>query len=67
MPEGDVEAGAHVYWGVDGVQAAVDEAIAHGASLVEPPTDVGGDIVTAIVRTPHDALLGLIFNPNHPG
>jgi predicted enzyme related to lactoylglutathione lyase len=56
-----------VYWGVDDVHAAVDEAVSLGAEVVAPPADVGGNIVTALVRSPHGALVGLIFNPNHPG
>jgi predicted enzyme related to lactoylglutathione lyase len=67
LPDADVRAGAQAYWGVDDVQAGVDEAVAHGAAVVAAPADVGGGIVTALVRAPHGALLGLIFNPNHPG
>jgi predicted enzyme related to lactoylglutathione lyase len=67
LPDGDPADGAQVYWGVDDVGAAIAEATAIGAVVVAPPADVGGGIVTALVRSPHGALIGLIFNPNHPG
>ena len=67
LPDASAADGAQAYWGVDDVGAAVDEAVALGAEVVAPPTDVGGDIVTALVRSPQGALVGLIFNPNHPG
>jgi predicted enzyme related to lactoylglutathione lyase len=67
LPDGSADDGAQVYWGVDDVHAAVDEAVSLGAEVVAPPADVGGNIVTALVRSPHGALVGLIFNPNHPG
>jgi predicted enzyme related to lactoylglutathione lyase len=67
LPGANVDDGAQAYWGVDDVEASVREAVAHGAEVIAPPADVGGGIVTALVRTPHGAHLGLIFNPNHPG
>ena len=52
------------YWGVSDVPAAVAAAIAEGATEHTPVAEVGGGIVTATVRTPHGAILGLIFNPH---
>ena len=67
LPDGNVADGAQAYWGVDDVREAVDEAVGLGAVIVAESADVGAGIVTALVRSPHGALIGLIFNPNHPG
>jgi len=56
--------GALTYWGVDDVAEAVRTAVAAGAVEHTPPSEVGGGIVTATVRTPQGAVLGLIFNPH---
>ena len=64
LPGQDPSEGAYVYWGVEDVEAAVASAIAQGASVHSPPTDVGEGIVTALVRNPQAALVGFIFNPN---
>jgi predicted enzyme related to lactoylglutathione lyase len=67
LPDADAGDGAQVYWGVDDVQASLDEAVGLGAEVVAAQADVGGGIVTALVRSPQGALVGLIFNPNHQG
>lgn len=68
LPDTDPGDGAIVYWGVDDVAAAVKDALEHGASEHSPVSDVGDGIITAGVRTPNGALLGLIFNPHfQPG
>ncbi len=64
LPSADPSEGALTYWGVADVAAAVATAIAEGASEHAPATDVGGGIVTATVRTPSGAILGLIHNPH---
>lgn len=64
LPNGDPGDGALTYWGVDDVGAAVDAAVADGATEHTPATEVGDDIVTATVRTPTGAILGFIFNPH---
>lgn len=64
LPDGDPADGALVYWGVDDVAAAVDAAVAEGATVHTPAAEVGDDIVTATVRTPTGAILGLIYNPH---
>ncbi len=56
--------GALTYWGVDDVPAAVEAAVAGGASVHVPAAEVGDDIVTATVRTPQGAIVGFIFNPH---
>lgn len=67
LPDGQVADGAQVYLAVDDVPAAIAEATAAGATVYAEPADVGGGIVTAVVRTPHGALTGFIFNPNDNG
>jgi catechol 2,3-dioxygenase-like lactoylglutathione lyase family enzyme len=64
LPDADPADGALTYWGVADVAAAVAAAIAEGATEHTPVTEVGGGIVTATVRAPSGAILGLIFNPH---
>jgi len=64
LPTADPSEGALTYWGVADVAAAVATAIAEGAKEHTPAADVGGGIVTATVRTPPGAILGLIHNPH---
>ncbi len=64
LPDADPADGALVYWGVDGVAEAVRDAVAVGAVEHTAASDVGGGIVTATVRTPQGAVLGLIYNPH---
>jgi len=64
LPSADPAEGALTYWGVDDVPAAVAAALAAGATEHTPAADVGDGIVTATVRTPAGAILGLIHNPH---
>lgn len=64
LPDGTQTDGALTYWGVDDVTGAVETAIAAGAVEHTPISEVGDGIVTATVRTPQGAVLGLIFNPH---
>lgn len=64
LPDADPADGALVYWGVDDVGAAVQDAIARGSVEHSPVSDVGDGIVTATVRTPAGTVLGLIHNPH---
>ena len=56
--------GAMMYWGVTNADAAFARLLELGAQQVEPVTDVGGGIRTAIVQDPFGNLLGVIENPN---
>jgi catechol 2,3-dioxygenase-like lactoylglutathione lyase family enzyme len=56
--------GALTYWGVDDVDVAVAAALAIGAEIHAPASDVGDGIVTATVRTPDGSIVGLIRNPH---
>lgn len=67
LPDGDPADGALTYWGVDDVAEAVRTALAAGCHEHTPVTEVGDGIVTATVRTPLGAILGLIFNPHFTG
>ena len=68
LPDANVEEGAQVYWGVDDVAAAVDEAINAGATLRTPrPRTSAAGIVTALVTNPDGGIVGFIFNPNFKG
>jgi uncharacterized protein YndB with AHSA1/START domain/predicted enzyme related to lactoylglutathione lyase len=65
--EGDARAavqGSRVYWGVHDIAAEVARIVQLGATVLEPPTDVGGGIVTATVRDPFGNALGLVVNPH---
>jgi catechol 2,3-dioxygenase-like lactoylglutathione lyase family enzyme len=64
LPTADPADGALTYWGVAHVPAAVTVAIERGAVEHTPVAEVGGGIVTATVRTPSGAILGLIHNPH---
>ena len=67
LPDGNPADGAITYWGTDDVAAAVDAAIAQGATAHAPVVDVGGGIVTGSVTTPIGTIVGFVFNPNFGG
>jgi catechol 2,3-dioxygenase-like lactoylglutathione lyase family enzyme len=64
LPGDEAGLGAYTYWGVDDVQAAVDAAVAAGATVVEAPHEVGDGIITGAIEAPHSGLVGFIFNPH---
>ena len=64
LPTANPADGALTYWGVSDVAAAVAIALEQGATEHAPVAEVGGGIVTATVRTPAGAILGLIYNPH---
>jgi len=64
LPDADPDDGAITYWGVEDVAAAVDAALALGATLHAPVADVGGGIVTGSVTNPMGMIVGFIVNPN---
>jgi predicted enzyme related to lactoylglutathione lyase len=51
------------YWGVNDIDEAMKSFIALGATKDEAPMNVGGDIVTALVKDPWGYIIGLIYNP----
>lgn len=64
LPDGNPDDGALTYWGVDDVAAAMEEALAAGATVHVAASEVGDGIVTGSVRTPQGNILGLIYNPH---
>lgn len=63
LPSDDTGSGALTYWGVADVQAAMDAAVAVGATVHTPATEVGEGIITGTVTTPHSGVVGFIRNP----
>ena len=63
-PADSTTPGSVAYWGVENVQTAFDLFIRMGATPLEQPTDVGGDIVVASVLDPWGNALGIIYNPH---
>ena|SRR5688572_30575966 len=63
--EGDTAKGSGVltYWGVEDVQNSFSRLIELGASPLEQPQNVGGEIVVASVKDPWGNAIGIIFNP----
>lgn len=55
--------GVTAYWGVENVQKSFDELLAAGATAIENPTEVGGDIIVASVKDPWGNPFGIIYNP----
>jgi predicted enzyme related to lactoylglutathione lyase len=64
LPDADPADGSLVYWGVDDVAAAVEQALAAGSAVHTPLADVGDEIVTATVKTPAGTIVGFIYNPH---
>ncbi len=48
------------YWAVDSVEKSLDDILTAGAILVQPKTNVGGDIFVAVVNDPFGNTIGLI-------
>lgn len=56
--------GVVAYWGVSNVKATYERLLSLGATSLEEPTDVGGDIVVASVKDPWGNAFGIIYNPH---
>jgi predicted enzyme related to lactoylglutathione lyase len=67
LPDGNPADGALTYWGVEDCQVAVDAALALGATVHTPATEVGEGIVTGTVRSPDGSIVGFIRNPHFTG
>lgn len=59
---GDATPGAQsvAYWAVDSVSAVLERLHAANATIVQPRTNVGGEIHVAIVQDPFGNYIGLI-------
>jgi len=64
LPSASTTDGALAYWGVYDVQAAIDAAVASGATVHMPASDVGDGIITGSIRTPDGSVAGFIHNPH---
>lgn len=64
LPDAEPAQGALTYWGVDDAADAVEQAVALGATVHAPATEVGDGIVTATVTSPTGSIVGFIFNPH---
>jgi predicted enzyme related to lactoylglutathione lyase len=51
------------FWGVSDIEAEYQRFIDAGATEVEKPMNVGGEIMVATIKDPWDNLIGLIYNP----
>ena len=60
----DGPAGAVAYWHVDDVAAAVDRAVALGATVHDPVTEREAGFVTGSVVDPFGNVLGLMHSPH---
>ena len=67
LPDGNPADAALTYWGVADCQAAMDEALAVGATVHTAATEVGEGIVTGTVTVPDGAVVGFIRNPHFRG
>lgn len=52
------------YWGVENIQATFDRLIELGATEIEKPYSVGGDLMKATVKDPFGNVIGLVYNPH---
>jgi lactoylglutathione lyase len=58
------EGGVQGFWGVDNVEAAIKHWTDNGATQLQEPTDVGGEIIIGSVKDPWGNVVGFISNPN---
>jgi predicted enzyme related to lactoylglutathione lyase len=58
------EGGSAAYWGVANMADAHAAFVAAGAAVLEPPREVGGGIMVAMLADPFGNAIGLIENPH---
>lgn len=61
---GSQNTNTYTYWGVDDVHTVYKQLLDAGATPLEEPADVGGEIVVAAVRDPWGNIFGIIYNPH---
>ena len=64
-PRPDGPGGAVAYWHVDDLPAALERALAAGATEWEPLTDREAEFRTAAVVDPFGNILGLMYSPHY--
>lgn len=53
----------NTFWGVNDIEAEYRHFLDCGATEVEKPMNVGGEIVVATLKDPWGNIIGLIYNP----
>ncbi len=48
------------YWAVDKIEDAISQLSANGAIIIQPKTNVGGEIQVAVIKDPFGNHIGLI-------
>lgn len=61
--EGPKTTNVRTYWGVRDIQKEYTRLLDMGARPLEPPTNVGDELMVAAVLDPWDNAVGLIYNP----
>ena len=64
FPHYPKSAGPYTYWGVANVDEALAHLLEHGATELEPVSDVGEGIRMASVTDPAGFMFGIIENPH---
>ncbi|MDT9000540.1 VOC family protein [Paucibacter sp. APW11] len=65
LPDGEPgSSGVQAMWGVADIAASYAQLLAHGATVLAAPEDVGEGIKVASVQDPFGNRLGLIENPH---
>ena len=62
-PVSEKSASVLSYWGVEDIQLVYDHLLECGATVHEPPTNVGGELMVATVKDPWMNVVGIIYNP----
>ena len=65
-PQMDAVAGGEIvetYWGVTDIESAFAQMMAAGATMHEPPNNVGEGLWVAMVKDPWGNVIGIIQNP----
>lgn len=57
--------GAVLYWYVDDINAALEDLLARGATLIDGVRERGPGFVTASVADPFGNILGIMFNKHY--
>lgn len=65
VPDGEPgTSGPQPLWGVADAESALATLVEHGATVIDPVTDVGGGIRVAAVMDPFGNRFGIIENPH---
>ena len=62
-PATQKEESVNTFWGVNDIEEQYAHFISCGATEVEKPMNVGGNIMVATLKDPWGNIIGLIYNP----